>query len=736
MSSKSTGVYTKLSVPNEFISMEYAITACKYDAPTFNKEDPKSYLDGNYMGYYLVMNTWMALCSDQVANKSVIQSLCNRIKREIGIRKSCGLSKLIAEADATASAILEGDELPSRVFAEFVTNAVASLCDDYSGQPSEVLEQTAMRKILQCLRYPKRFSPVEAPLLIDKAMEKFCIREKVNARLNVRNAKVYNPILDRAKEIVAEIFGNSTPVMDVGAFSAGSSNYLNASRPLSYVGSAIKTATYTGKTRADKWLAAIGDTTIVPWEYSCTIPGEPGEQVSWIRAVPKSIKTGRIIGMETPTAGWHAFSLREWMWKKLKRSKWGALINLKDQSQNRHLAAKGSLEGELATIDLSSASDSISYALGCDLFSQCPQLWSQLTSCRAKWMVGTPLTYRYKRKAVSDSLWETRHFPTRDGLDKAVYPVYTGPTLFRYSGGAPAVTLPEQNKGDSKFYVSYEGKVPTQMLFTSGTQLTFICESIVFMSLVVAACEYAALFTGRRVRSWKDQISIYGDDIICPTWAAETVMDVLRNFGFEVNTSKSFYNSEPMYGKHYFRESCGGDYLNGIDISSVYFPRQELSLAVQDLNETLAALVDLNHRLFTLSPTAANVVSDFVLAIKPNMTESTPDQGLQDLWSTFAMPTQAMAPIKPGCMTSQMREIHLQPSTGWKVHPSLRYIVEKRELGAQLYQQLEEIRYMTFLKEGPFYTNALDELLGVSTPRPSVRELCAQPCVKWLRVYE
>lgn len=55
---------------------------------------------------------------------------------------------------------------------------------------------------------------------------------------------------------------------------------------------------------------------------------------------------------------------------------------------------------------------------------------------------------------------------------------------------------------------------------------------------------------------------VYGDDIICEAPQADQVMDALESFGLKVNRDKS-YTTGP------FRESCGGDYHNGCDVTPV-----------------------------------------------------------------------------------------------------------------------------------------------------------------------
>jgi len=89
---------------------------------------------------------------------------------------------------------------------------------------------------------------------------------------------------------------------------------------------------------------------------------------------------------------------------------------------------------------------------------------------------------------------------------------------------------------------------------TMGNGFTFELESLLFYCISRAV----AFHTNTR-----GVISVYGDDIIAPVEMADDLSWVLGVLGFEVNPKKS-YSSGP------FRESCGGHYYNGYDITPFY----------------------------------------------------------------------------------------------------------------------------------------------------------------------
>lgn len=169
-------------------------------------------------------------------------------------------------------------------------------------------------------------------------------------------------------------------------------------------------------------------------------------------------------------------------------------INLNDQSINRSLARSGSYTGNLSTLDLSSASDSVSTEL---VFQLLPVTWFTL-------------------------------------LDSARSPV----TII-------------------------DGEEHRNHMFSSmGNGFTFELESLIFFVLTRAVCYFT------RTRG---VVSVYGDDIICPRTVSLQVIRVLEFFGFQVNLDKS-HTSGP------FRESCGGHYYNGYDITPFYLKGPILSV--------------------------------------------------------------------------------------------------------------------------------------------------------------
>lgn len=222
--------------------------------------------------------------------------------------------------------------------------------------------------------------------------------------------------------------------------------------------------------------------------------------------VPKTIDKCRTIAMEPTSMMYMQQAVAAALIDSFGiRSSYGYVkdfFNIRSQEHNRELARRASLKGELATLDLSDASDRLSNQLVRALFSQYPVVLNALDATRS-------------RKA--------------DVLGQVV-------RLSKYA--------------------------------SMGSALCFPIESMVFLAIAITSCLQERKKFGHShltlrasdIRKLKGSVSVYGDDIIVPANAAPTTVVLLETFGFKVNTHKSF-----VTGK--FRESCGADWYNGIDVS-------------------------------------------------------------------------------------------------------------------------------------------------------------------------
>lgn len=98
-----------------------------------------------------------------------------------------------------------------------------------------------------------------------------------------------------------------------------------------------------------------------------------------------------------------------------------------------------------------------------------------------------------------------------------------------------------------------------------GSAMCFPVEAMVFYTLIQTAMHQLDGIrpTFRSIAKYSRKIDIYGDDLIIPVEYTDVVVRYLESYALKVNVNKSFRHS-------LFRESCGADYYNGVDVKPVY----------------------------------------------------------------------------------------------------------------------------------------------------------------------
>lgn len=104
------------------------------------------------------------------------------------------------------------------------------------------------------------------------------------------------------------------------------------------------------------------------------------------------------------------------------------------------------------------------------------------------------------------------------------------------------------------------GWVPCNMMSTMGNGFTFPMMTLTLLALVYASQSHRET---RRLYVNFGTTAVFGDDIICPTEDFEAVCNTLACAGLIVNLDKSF-------SQGLFRESCGGDFYAGVDVTPFY----------------------------------------------------------------------------------------------------------------------------------------------------------------------
>lgn len=119
----------------------------------------------------------------------------------------------------------------------------------------------------------------------------------------------------------------------------------------------------------------------------------------------------------------------------------------------------------------------------------------------------------------------------------------------------------------SRGFVPGHGDITYEKISSMGNGYTFELETLIFWALAKACC------------SSGEEVSVYGDDLICPAHRVPEIRSLYEHCGFEFNLEKSFADGP-------FRESCGGHFWQGVDVKPFY---------VERLPRTLLQIVNLHN---------------------------------------------------------------------------------------------------------------------------------------------
>jgi hypothetical protein len=249
------------------------------------------------------------------------------------------------------------------------------------------------------------------------------------------------------------------------------------------------------------------------------------EQPAKLVVIPKTSVTPRLIS-EEPTCMQY---MQQALWRELRELLESDqdskwFVGFSEQWPNQAMAEIGSEDRSLATLDLSEASDRVPNWLVEDLYSDFPHFLEGIQACRST-----------------------------------------------------AVRMPS---GDV---------IHLQKFASMGSAVTFPIEAMVFAAIVLERClTVAGLPLSRKsIRTFRDRVRVYGDDIIVPTDMAESVVSGLETFGFKVNEHKSFWTGG-------FRESCGAEFWEGTDVSIVRF-RKSIPTTRHHVDELVSCVATRNQ---------------------------------------------------------------------------------------------------------------------------------------------
>lgn len=354
-----------------------------------------------------------------------------------------------------------------------------------------------------------------------------------------------------------------------------------------------------------------------------------------VQSVPKSYKAARIIAKEPPVSTFGLQAVAKGILRCIRNNGYEQYVDVSDQTYNQDLSEVASIDGSYATIDLSNASDSI--------------------------------TEVFARSVLPGDVLEA---------------------------------IDEYRCAYLEFSGNFAGqRRVSQMFSTSGSPVTFVCESAIFCAIVLEVGDVCARLAHMRIRKPR----VYGDDIIVDDRICDTVCEVLQVLGFQPNMAKTFSGTTKL-GR--YRESCGEEWLNGMPMHHNYYSRASIRCNA----DGIASLCDLQHRFFDNWKLRLFLV-DVVRRLEPRMTAHYVGAVCDDLWDLI--PTGKMCTPKELSRLGDedgsylTREKYLGLMTRYDV----------KRLNDADYDLLSMWYYYSYLKYGPLYSDPLSELLRLSVSR-------------------
>lgn len=314
------------------VTVKDAMDVASIDAPTVSTRTD-NYVKQNAFTYYLIINTWLLqVCEvSERACLELLEVICKLgLFRAIGICSDYASRFIESKYDLTSSI-----RVPEVAYSFLVTLA-SSVRDD--------------KVFLQLLRYPKRFSPYGADILERESIDGlFAINKYVKANTRRGFSRYW---VSRISDIVDDMLRYFWVDYSTGFFSSGVA--ADAARPI-----ADKLEAYS------HWRPTLYDCLLYPVSSEWW---DPAETTAVVVPVPKDFRRARVIAEEDAYRQFHMQAIRIALEQALNDAGYGKYLDLHDQTPNQELAMQGSIDGGYATIDLSSASDSVARALVWETF--------------------------------------------------------------------------------------------------------------------------------------------------------------------------------------------------------------------------------------------------------------------------------------------------------------------------------------------------------------------------------
>jgi len=208
-------------------------------------------------------------------------------------------------------------------------------------------------------------------------------------------------------------------------------------------------------------------------------------------SVPKTMKTPRIIAIEPTAMQYAQQAILRLIQDGIKDSFLNSFIGLDDQAPNQRMARQGSKYSDLATLDLSEASDRVSLESVDTLLANHRHFHDAVMACRSS----------------------TARMPSGDVI-----------SLAKFASMGSALCFP------------MEAAVFLTAIFVGIQE------------------DLGRPLTRKDVESYAGRVRVFGDDIIVPVDHVRSVINSLEAFGLKVNYRKSFWNGKfrESCGKEYY----------------------------------------------------------------------------------------------------------------------------------------------------------------------------------------
>ena len=250
-------------------------------------------------------------------------------------------------------------------------------------------------------------------------------------------------------------------------------------------------------------------------------------------AVPKTQKGPRLIAAEPVAHQWIQGGILRWLEDRIQSCFLGLSIDFRQQEYSRVLALEASKTREFATVDLSAASDRVSTRLVQYVFQGHHTLLDALHASRSR-----------------------------------------------------SLLIP----GGLASYLPNDTLLLLRKFAPMGSACTFPIQTIIFTMIAhfaLACAEQDFECTQDAFRRRATKIRVFGDDIIIATEAVGHLYRILASLGLKVNEGKSF-------SKGHFREACGMDAYNGVDVTPGYIRK----LYQTSDPESLVSVVECSNNLY------------------------------------------------------------------------------------------------------------------------------------------